>query len=227
MIPIRLHRELEHLKKRILSLGALVEQRVRMAAKAVSDMDSGFSEKIIEGDREIDRMEVAVEEECLKTIALHQPVAVDLRFINAVVKINNDLERIGDEAVNIALRVRDLAGAGLSDAGYDFGRMAATVQQMLKMSLDALVHLDSELASEVCQMDEEADRMDAEAHGWVIERISTSPEEVGNLLHLLLISRHLERIGDHATNIAEEVIYLVEGEIVRHGRIGLVSHYSA
>jgi phosphate transport system protein len=163
-------------------------------------------------------MEVEIEEECLKVLALHQPVAVDLRFITAVIKINNDLERIADEAVNIARGVRFLSKEKkVFKFGFNFSEMLEKTQTMLKSSLDALINMDTDLAVKVCLLDDEIDDMNREVHRMVKDSIKENPEQGRQLVDLLLISRHLERIADHATNIAEVVIYLIEGEIVRHG----------
>jgi phosphate transport system protein len=211
------HKELEKIKKRILSLGGIVEDRVRMSIKAIETRDTGIAKKIINGDYEIDEMEVDIEEECLKILALHQPVAVDLRFIATVIKINSDLERIADETVNIARGVNYLSKKKQNfDFDFDFSEMLDKTQSMLKRSLDALVNLDTDLAAKVCILDDEVDRMNGEVHRIVKDAIKKNPEQGEHLINLLLISRHLERIADHATNIAEEVIYLVDGEIVRH-----------
>jgi phosphate transport system protein len=222
-MPIRLHRELEKLKKRILSLGAMVEERVRMAIKALELRDTNLAEQIIKTDYEIDELEVEVEEECLKILALHQPVAVDLRFLIAVIKINNDLERIADEAVNIAQRVTVLAKRERLDVSFNYFLMAERSESMLKKSLDALVNMDEDLALRVCTLDDEVDNMLNEAYDTVKHAIGEHPARLGYLINLLLCSRHLERIADHATNIAEEVVYMIEGEIVRHGKRALES----
>jgi len=211
------HRELEKIKKMILALGALVEERVRMGIKAIEDKDAIIAKKVISLDYEIDEMEVEVEEECLKILALYQPVAVDLRFLIAVIKINNDLERIGDEAVNIAERVEIIAGHRSGDVILDYTLMAEKAEDMLKKSLDALVNLDTDLAFRVLILDDEVDRINKENYDKVKHSIGKDPKQMGFLINLLLISRHLERLADHATNIAEEVIYMIEGEIVRHG----------
>jgi phosphate transport system protein len=216
-MPKHFHRELEKLKKRILTLGAMVEERVYMATKAIENNDSDLADKIITSDYEIDEMEVDIEEECLKILALYQPVAVDLRFITAVIKINNDLERIADEAVNIARGVKYIAKGEKLHFDFDFYLMAEKTEAMVKKSLDALVNLDVDLAFKVCLLDDEVDQFNGEAHRKVKDVIKDNPEYVEYFINLLLISRHLERIADHATNIAEEVIYLIEGEIVRHG----------
>jgi len=213
-----LNRELEKIKKQILSLGALVEERVHMAAEAIDSRDALMARKIIETDYEIDELEVDIEEECLKVMALHQPVAVDLRFLIATIKINNDLERIGDQAVNIAERVEIVSKRPPLDFSFDYSAMAERTQRMLKLSLDALVNLDLDLAFKVITLDDEVDAMQRKAYDIIKVAMQQHTDRVGYLINMLLISRHLERLADHTTNIAEEVIYLIEGEIVRHGR---------
>lgn len=215
-MPKRLQRELEKIKKRVLSLCAMVEERVRMAKKAVETWDADLALEIIKRDYEIDELEVEVEEECLKILALHQPVAVDLRFLIAVIKINNDLERIGDEAANLAKRVENISRRKKLELSFDYSNMAEKVVAMLHMSIDSLVNLDLDLAFLVLTEDEEVDRMYREIYDKIKAAISERPEYVGYMINLNGISRHLERIGDHCTNIAEEVIYLIEGEIIRH-----------
>jgi phosphate transport system protein len=153
----------------------------------------------------------------LKVLALHQPVAVDLRFLIAVIKINNDLERIGDQAVNIAERVGVISKRELSDFFFDYSTMGEKAQKMLKMSLDALVNMDYDQAFSVVMMDDEVDAIKEQAYDRVKKAMGEHPDKIGYLINLLLISRHIERLADHATNIAEEVIYLIEGEIIRHG----------
>lgn len=187
-----------------------------MAIQAFETRDGALGERIIAIDKEIDRAEVELEEECLKILALHQPVAGDLRFISAVIKINNDLERVGDEAVNIAQRVTNLAKRPPVEVPFQYGNMAARAEEMLKESLDALVNLDTDLAYKVCLMDDDVDEMNREIYDKVKAVIQKKPDRVTYLINLLLIARHLERIGDHATNIAEEVIHMAEGEILRH-----------
>jgi phosphate transport system protein len=212
----RFRKELENIKKRILTLSSLVEERVQQASRAVEDIDAELAQRIIKADYEIDEMEVEIEEECLKVLALHQPVAVDLRFIIAVIKINSELERIGDQAVNIAQRVEVIAKRPKPPFMFDYAEMGQKAQRMLKMSLDALVNLDVDIAYKVITLDDEVDRIKKDAYDQIKQAIKDLPERVGYYINLLLISRHLERLADHATNIAEEVIYLVEGEIYRH-----------
>ena len=200
----------------MLSLGAMVEESVRLAVKALETRDTDLAQKIIDADHKIDEEEVEVEEECLKILALHQPVAVDLRIISAIIKINNDLERVGDEAVNIAERVITLAKQSPANIHIDYNLMAEKSESMLKRSLDAIVNLDEDLAYKVCLDDDEVDEMNRSIYDQVKLAIKGEPDRVESLISLLLVSRHLERIADHATNIAEEVIYIIGGVIHRH-----------
>jgi phosphate transport system protein len=213
-------RELDKVKKMILSLGALVEQRVNQIKTIVEDRNVNLAQKIRHLDHEIDEMEVEIEEECLKIIALHQPVAADLRFLIAVIKINNDLERIGDQVVNIADRVVRIAKRPQMPYVFDYSEMAEKAETMLRMSLDSLVNQDLDLAIKVLHMDDEVDKLQNEAYDRIKQAISDGvTEDIGYMINLLLISRHIERLADHATNIAEEVVYMIEGEIVRHGKL--------
>jgi phosphate transport system protein len=211
-------KELEKIKKQLLTLGCMAEELVQMSAKAIEHNDAELADRIIKQDLEIDEKEVEIEEECLKVLALHQPVAIDLRFIVAVIKINNELERIGDQAVNIAQRVKVIAKNEQADFFFDYSSMWEKVQTMLKMSLDALIHMDDDIAWKVLQLDDEVDHIQVEAYDRIKSAMGEHPTMVGYLINLLLVSRHLERLADHATNIAEEVIYLIEGEIVRHAQ---------
>jgi phosphate transport system protein len=209
-------KELEKIKRQLLTLGSMVEELVQMAVNAVENRDTELANRIIRMDLEIDEKEVEVEEECLKVLALHQPVAIDLRFLIAVIKINNDLERIGDQAVNIAQRVKVVAKREQPAFFFEYSSMGEKAQTMLEMSLNALINMDDDIAWNVLQLDDEVDQMQAEAYDRIKSALGEHPDEIGHLINLLLISRHIERMADHATNIAEEVIYLIEGEIVRH-----------
>jgi phosphate transport system protein len=211
-----LQREIENLKKKLLSLGARIETSVRDAALSIEKRNSELAQKIIDNDINIDHTEVEIEEDCLKVLALHQPVAIDLRFIVAVLKINNDLERIGDLAVNVAERAVFLATQPKIDISSDLLNMAHNAQSMLKNSLDALIKHDAKLAHKVCASDDIVDQMNRQMYLKVQEAIIKNPEQISSLIHLLSASRHLERIADHTTNIAEDVIYMVEGQIIRH-----------
>jgi phosphate transport system protein len=219
-MTMHLHRAIEELKRRILELSALVEERVYRALKAVEERNAELAAEVIAGDNTIDLMEVEVEEECLKILALHQPVATDLRFIVAVLKINNDLERIGDLAVNIASRAKALCAIKAPPAVHvDFQGAEGKVQQMLRRSLEALVNLDEQVAKWVCTSDDAIDDINRSVHKQVIQAIREHPADVDRLILLLSVSRNLERIADHATNIAEDVLYMVRGEIVRHSAV--------
>ena len=213
-------RELDTIKKMILSLGALVEQRVHRVRQAIEDRDIVLAKEIVHLDHEIDEMEVEVEEACLKIIALHQPVAADLRFLVAVIKINNDLERIGDQVVNIAQRVVRIAKRPVAPYHFDYSVMGEKAEAMLRMSLDSLVNQDLDLAIKVLHLDDEVDKIKDEAYDRIKQAMADGlTEDIGYMINLLLISRHIERLADHATNIAEEVVYMIEGDIVRHGKL--------
>jgi len=215
-MALHMQRAIDKLKKGILSLCAIVEGNVLNAVKALENRDSELAKAVIEADLEIDQMEVELEEEGLKILALHQPVAIDLRFIVAVLKMNNDLERIGDLAVNVAEHAIFLATQNVIDIPLDFPGMVDQAKAMLQKSLDALVNMDCQLAREICAADDEVDAIHRQMYGEVKEGIQKNPDHFDCLIHLLQASRHLERIADHATNIAEDVVYMVEGEIVRH-----------
>ncbi len=213
---LHLQKEIENLKKAILYLAAVVEENVRRAVRSIEERNPKLADKVIEVDLEIDHKEVEVEEECLKILALHQPVAIDLRFIIAVLKLNNDLERIGDLAVNIAERATYLAGTERTSIVFDYRSMSEQTEKMLRMSLDSLVNMNPELARDVCAADDIVDEMERRIILQVREALEKHPEESDRLIHHLFVARHLERIADHATNIAEDVIYMTTGEIIRH-----------
>jgi len=213
-----LRREVDGLKKMISSLSAYVEENVQMAATAIMERDVELAKKVLKRDVEVDDREIEVEEECLKILALHQPVANDLRYIVTALKVNNDLERIGDLAVNMAQVAVWLADRGSLEIPYDLCDLVAKVRAMLADSLDALMERDAELAAKVRSADEEVDDVNRENYAVIRSAIQEQPSEVERLIMILRISHYLERIADHATNIAEDVIYMVNGEIVRHSR---------
>jgi phosphate transport system protein len=218
-MAVLMQQELDALKKQLLALSAEVEGRVRQAVQALLTGDRELAKRVKHGDQQIDNMEIELEEECLKVLALHQPVATDLRFIVSVLKINNDLERVADFAVNIAERAVDLSGAIKIECPYDVATMAELVEKMLKMCLDALVEKDTELARQTITLDDEVDNMHRANFTSVKEAIKADPTYIDGLVYYLSISRYLERMGDLATNIAEDVVYQVDGEIIRHGGI--------
>lgn len=211
-----LQREIEKLKQQILALSAEVENDVRAAVRAVENRDAALADTVLARETQINTTEVDIEEECLKILALHQPVAADLRYIIAVFKINQDLERIGDLAVHIAERALFLCGEQRIEAPFPLGQMADKVQQMLKKVLDAFVRVDAAAAREVCADDREIDAINREIFQQVKKAVERTPAQFELLLQIVHIARHLERIADHGTNIAEDLIYLVEGRIVRH-----------
>ena len=219
-MSVHLHKAIESLKKRILALGALVEDSVSKALIAAEQCDMALAQQVIDGDTTIDMLEVEVEEECLKILALHQPVATDLRFIVAVLKINNDLERIGDLACNIASRARKMAAlTAPAKSPIDFQGAESKVSTMLHKSLEALVNVDENLAKWVWAQDEQIDAINRSVHKQVLQALKESPDDAERLTLLLSVSRNLERIGDHSTNIAEDIIYMNSGEIVRHSKV--------
>lgn len=217
-MPVHLQREIQRLKKQVLQLCAAVEFDLRQAVKSVCDRDSKLATQVIERDIEIDQAEVDVEEECLKILALHQPVAIDLRFIVAVLKLNNDLERIGDLAVNIAERALRLNALPKIEIPFNLAGLAEKTQAMFRLSLDALVDMNAHIAADVCGMDDEVDTINREMYDQVKSAIRSHPEQADGLIALLSVSRSLERVADHATNISEDVLYMVDGHIARHGK---------
>lgn len=204
-MPKHLHRKIEQLKQKILFVGSMVEAAISNAVTALVEHDESLAFKVLEEDSEIDRMEVDIEDDCLKILALYQPVAVDLRFLVAVLKINSDLERMGGLAKNIAKRVLHLARVDPVDVPVDFRAMAVRVQEMVKNSLDALVRGDSALAHRVRQDDIELDGM----HRIIRERIRVAirqrPDQIETLMKLYSIAKHLERLGHMATSVAEDI----------------------
>ena len=211
-----LQNDLESLKKAIIMMGEEVEDRVYRATLSIIRKDGDMARDVIESDAEIDKMEVQFEENCLSLLALYQPVAIDLRFIVASLKINSELERVGDLAVNIAERSAFLATQEGVEIPFDLGGMALTAESMLTASIDALVNFDAKLAYRIRTEDDRVDKMNREMYDKIKEEIQKHPEHINYLFHALSVGRHLERIADHATNIAEDVIYLVDAEIVRH-----------
>ncbi len=212
-------KELEKLKRKILNLSSVVEDLVFKAVKSVEQRDSTLAQSVLSSDNEVDQIEVDVEEECLKILALHQPVAIDLRIVIAVLKINNDLERIGDLACNIADRAYSLASCRKINVIFPFNQMAGKVKQMLHESIVAFVNLDVKLARQVCSSDPEVDSIHKQVHKLIEDNLKLAPDDANVFMNYLSVSRNLERIADHATNIAEDVIYMVDGEIVRHSHI--------
>ncbi|MGH2575515.1 MAG: phosphate signaling complex protein PhoU [Ignavibacteria bacterium] len=209
-------RELENLKKLILSLGALVEEQIQKSILSLTRRDADLAEEVIRRDTEIDSLEIVIEEECLKILALYQPVAKELRFVVTVLKMNNDLERMGDLASNIAKRARYLSNKEKIDLISDFVNLAEKTQVMVKKSLDALINTDVKMAKEVCEADDEVDDLTKDLVKKTIKEIEKNPKRTEDYFNIRSISKNLERIADSATNIAEDVVYLCSGEIIRH-----------
>ncbi|MBN1255228.1 MAG: phosphate signaling complex protein PhoU [Deltaproteobacteria bacterium] len=211
-----LERELDKLRKKILTLGAMVEGSIEKAVLSLTSYDAKLAKDVITSDHEVDNVEVEIEEDCLKILALYQPAAIDLRYVIGILKMNNDLERIGDLAVNIAERAAYLADRKGTELFLDFTKMGEKVIAMVKKALDSLIKMNARMAQEVCAADDEVDAIDRDILLHIQSYIKENPQEVKPLIHLLLVSRHLERIADQATNIAEDVIYMTEGTIIRH-----------
>jgi phosphate transport system protein len=211
-----LRKDLEAIEKQLLYLAGEVEESVRRSITALLERRLDLAERVIGGDDEVDRREVELEEECLKVLALHQPVATDLRFLTACLKINNDLERVGDLAVNIAERAVQLSTQASIPVPARFRLMMETTASMLRDAIDAFVRGDAERARQICALDDDVDRANREIIGHLLDTMHTHPEFIDQALHFVSVSKNLERIADHATNIAEDVVYLVEGDIIRH-----------
>ncbi|MBU0943711.1 MAG: phosphate signaling complex protein PhoU [Proteobacteria bacterium] len=211
-----LQRDIEKLKTNILRMGENVEDRVYRATLSIIKHDEQMALDVKNYDSEIDAIEVEIEESCLSILALYQPVAVDLRFIITVLKINNELERVGDLAVNIAERSAFMALQEEIKLPFDITGMALKAEGMLSRSIDSLINMDVQLAYKIRSEDDEIDAMTQDMYLHLNEAIVNNPEQINYLQHALSVGRHLERIADHATNIAEEVIYLINADIVRH-----------
>jgi phosphate transport system protein len=216
MMAIHLQEEINKLKRALLDQSARVEREVQRAMQSIERDDTTMAREVIDADLIINAKEVDIEEDCLKVLALHQPVAADLRFIISVIKINSDLERIADVAVNIAKRTLQFDEVKKIEAPFDYPVMMEKVLKMLKNSLDSLVKLDADGANAVIEADDEIDDMHRQTYATAKERILEFPAHLQALLLWVAVSRHLERIADLSAHIAEDVVYLVEGNIVRH-----------
>ena len=215
-MPRHFHEELEALKQTLLAMGGLVEDQIRRVMKALLERDDVVAQEVIERDRQVNTYDVEVDEQCVSLLALHQPAAGDLRFITTAMKIVTDLERIGDQAVNIAQRVLELNVEPQLKPYIDLPRMAERAQRMVKESLDAFVARDTALARQVCGEDAEVDALKEQIFRELLTFMMEDPRTIPRAIRLILISRFIERVADHATNIAEMVVYMVEGKMVRH-----------
>jgi phosphate transport system protein len=210
------HEELEALKQTLLAMGGLVEDQIRRAMRALLERDDVIAQDVIDRDRQVNTYDVEVDEQCVNLLALHQPAAGDLRFITTAMKIVTDLERIGDQADSIAQRALELNREPQLKPYIDLPRMADKAQRMVKESLDAFVARDTALARQVCGEDAEVDALKEQIFRELLTFMMEDPRTVSRAIRVILISRFMERVADHATNIAEMVIYLVEGKMVRH-----------
>ncbi|RIL10668.1 MAG: phosphate transport system regulatory protein PhoU [Proteobacteria bacterium] len=208
--------EIDKLKSKTLALCALVEERLHLSVKSVLDVDSDLANTVIKGDEDVDQKEVEIEEECLKILALYQPVAADLRLVVAILKLNNDLERIGDLSASIAYRARDLFDLPRVNSNFNIPQLADKVKEVLRFSINSFVNLNPDLAREVMSSDDEIDRLNRTNLSEIQRSIKQDPEKIESYISLMIASRALERVGDHCTNIAEDVIYMVQGDIIRH-----------
>lgn len=216
-MSLHLHRDLDKLKKEILKLGNMVETAINNAILALNNREASYVDEVIKHEDVINDMEVKIEEDCLKILALHQPVAVDLRFIVVALKVNNDLERMGDFAKNIAKRARELMQDEPFPTLPEFvNELPDLVRTMVRKSLDSLVKLDIDLAREVIDMDDRVDEINRNMYAEVKKAIAENPARTETAINLLSTSRYMERIGDLSTNIAEDVIFMVEGKVIRH-----------
>ena len=214
--------ELEQLKTRLLEMGGLAEDRVRSAVEGLVERDTALVDRVLGGDVPINQLHIEIDSRCFKLLALHQPMAVDLRAIVSAVKINTDLERVGDLAINIAEAVRRYMRHAPVKELIDIPRMADIAQAMLRDSLDSYVRQDIALAQQVLNEDDELDALKTQVFRDLLTFMLQDPSTIEPALDLILMSRHLERIGEHATNIAEDVIFMVSARDVRHhaGEVG-------
>ena len=213
-----LDQRLDHLKSQLLKMAGAVEESIAQSVQSIAARDNGLAEEVIAGGKHIDEWEVQIEDECLKLLAMQQPVASDLRLIAAMVKINYDLERTNDQAVNIAERALVLNEMPLLKPLIDIPRMADLARGMIKDALDAFANRNVELANDVRRRDDVVDGLRDQIFRELLTYLHdrSEPDTIDRAIHLILVSRHLERMGDHASNISENVVYLAEGRIVRH-----------
>jgi phosphate transport system protein len=224
-MPVHLQKDLERLKKIILEMGTIIEESISLSITGLVNNDRTIAEQVIAEDEDVDQREVHIEEECLKILALHQPVARDLRFVVAVLKMNNDLERIGDFAVNTAERTLFLAERGPVPVPKGLTQMASRAAQMVRQSLDALIESDAEGARAVILSDDDVDDQRDRLFGTVLNEIRKDISHLDQWIQILSCIRYLERIADLATNIAQDVVYLVEGDVIRHRNLNSPAGY--
>jgi phosphate transport system protein len=208
--------ELQTLQQLLLRMGGLVEQQIARAIESLVERDSDLARDVIERDREVNQLDILIDEECLKVIALHQPAAGDLRLVTTALKINTDLERIGDMAVNVCERAIELNEEPTLKPYIDIPHMAKEAQAMVRTSLDSFVQRDTELAVQVIDQDDVVDALAHQLYRELLSYMAEDPKTISRATKILLISKYLERIADHATNIAEMVVFMVDGTMIRH-----------
>ncbi|MFH0808887.1 MAG: phosphate signaling complex protein PhoU [Pseudomonadota bacterium] len=211
------HKELNELKLNLLKMATLAEKSVEDSMTALIKRDAPLAKKVIAGDGAINSLEMVIDQQCLRLLALQQPMARDLRFITSAMKINTDLERIGDQAVNIAERAEELTKRPFINCCLDLPDMAEMTYGMILKSIDAFVNQDVQLAIEVCQKDDEVDALNEIILRQVLDFMATHTPAMRRAIHYIIIARCLERVADHSTNIAENVVYMVEGRVIKHG----------
>lgn len=212
----KFHQNLDTLKERLLVMAGLAEQAIQRATEAYRTRDFTLCDLVFQSEPAINRMEREIDEIAYELLATEQPMAVDLRFILAVIRINADVERVGDQAVNIAARAVEMGSHSNPDLPVDIPKLASLAQAMVRKSLQAFIEADAEMASQVLTMDDEVDQMNNATFRALSDLIQHHPELTPQALNVLIIARNLERVGDHATNIAEDVIFWVQGSDVRH-----------
>ena len=210
------HEELDGLKQTLLAMGALVEDQIRRVMQALVTRDDALANEVLANERQVNAYDVEIDEKCVELLALYQPTAIDLRFITTAMKIVTDLERIGDQAVNIAERAIELSREPQLKPYIDLPRMTEKAQLMVKESLDAFVARDTALARRVCAEDSAVDALNHQIFRELLTFMMEDAKTIPRAIRLILVARYLERVADHATNIAEMVIYLVESKMVRH-----------
>jgi phosphate transport system protein len=209
-------KELEELKESLLKMAALVEEAIRESVQSLVKRDSELAQKTFQGEEKINALEISIDDMCLKLLALRQPMAADLRFITSAMKIVTDLERMGDQAVNIAERAISLNQEPQLKPYIDIPRMTEIAQSMVKDVLDAFVNKDSKLARSVCQKDDLVDGLNDQVFRELLTYMISDPKTITRAVHLMIVCRCLERIADHATNIAEDVIFMVDALVIKH-----------
>jgi len=213
---IKFQQNLDDLKERLLVMAGLVEQAIQRAIESYAARDLSLGDLVLRSEPAINRMEREIDQAAIDLLAMEQPMAVDLRFIIAVIRINSDLERVGDQAVSIASRIQEMGAFANVDLPVDIPKLASLAAAMVRKALQAFIEGDADLAQSVLLLDDQVDEMNADAFRSLSTLISQRPEMAPQALNALIISRNLERVGDHATNIAEDVIFWVRGADVRH-----------